>query len=83
MLLIFGLSACTCSGLPHAWYLQYTIRLHLFLPARSLLHVMLESLGQDGNPSKLTEMVMKVSDRCVHYVRCKALRTVKPLWLSD
>ena len=23
---------------------------------------MLESLGQDGNPSKLTEMVMKVSD---------------------
>ena len=31
-------------------------------PSRSLLHVMLESLGQDGNPSKLTEMVMKVSD---------------------
>ena len=23
---------------------------------------MLESLGQDGNPSKLTEMIMKVSD---------------------
>ena len=31
-------------------------------PSRSLLHVMLESLGQDGNPSKLTEMVMKVRD---------------------
>ena len=33
----------------------------LTLPSSSLLHVMLESLGQDGNPSKLTEMAMKVS----------------------
>ena len=27
----------------------------------SSFHVMLESLGQDGNPSKLTEMAIKVS----------------------